>query len=196
MACEARLASSTCVACLTCGYDYPSMPNSVLFQIADPADPDIDSFSSGDAEVDSYFRGRSWFNAKDGKCSPPTYQFRTGTKVLGYAAATFANQPHPIDASKTKAKCFAIYVVGVHKHFRGVKNPQAPIESYAVSIFRQLEKFAREKPECVGLSLWVRSGNERAIEFYRKFGFEADPAGAVQRKPGDPHLTMRKPITR
>lgn len=172
------------------------MPASVLFQIADPADLDLDSFSSGDEEVDSYFSSRSWFSTADGKCSPPTYRFSVGTELLGYAAATFAKQVHPSDASATKARYFAVYVVGVSERFKGCKNPQAPSESYAVSIFRQLERFAREKPDCVGLSLWVRSGNTRAINFYSRFGFEADPAGAVQRYPGDPHLTMRKPFIR
>lgn len=56
----------------------------------------------------------------------------------------------------------------------------------------ELEEMARSKANCVGLSLWVRSTNERAIGFSKKVGFVADPAGPTQRDAGDPMLTMRK----
>ncbi|MEZ4461501.1 MAG: GNAT family N-acetyltransferase [bacterium] len=47
---------------------------------------------------------------------------------------------------------------------------------------------------CVGLALWVRSDNNRAIAFYEKVGFERDPTGPVSRDDGVPHLTMRKAV--
>ena len=105
---------------------------------------------------------------------------------------TFRNCAHPDDGSASKAKYLAIYVTGVHRHFHGEKNPRAPEESFAVSVFRQLEQFAQDKAGCVGLFLWVRADNDRAIGFYRKVGFVDDPAGPVQRDEGAPHLTMRK----
>ncbi len=51
-------------------------------------------------------------------------------------------------------------------------------------MFRILEDKGCENPACVGLSLWVRSDNAKAIRFYRKFGFIDDPRGPVQRDEG------------
>ena len=146
--------------------------------------------------MDDYFRSRQWFNAAKGKAAPPTYQFLTeeGGEVVGYAAVTFRNCAHPDDSSLDKARYLAIYVTGVHQRLHGKKNPRAPEESFAVSIFRQIEGFARDKAGCRGLFLWVRADNDRAIAFYRKIGFVDDPAGPVQRDGGAPHLTMRKLI--
>jgi hypothetical protein len=45
---------------------------------------------------------------------------------------------------------------------------------------------------CVGVSLWVRSDNARAIAFYEKVGMVKDPGGPVSRDQGATHLTMRK----
>jgi ribosomal protein S18 acetylase RimI-like enzyme len=85
-----------------------------------------------------------------------------------------------------------VYVAGLHRRFQGVINPRGRGETYAVSMFQVLEGFARDKAQCVGLSLWVRSDNARAIAFYRKAGFAPDAAGPVQRDNAAPHLTMRK----
>ena len=170
------------------------MSDALYIQFALPDDPDLDGFTSGIEEVDAYFRSRQWFNAAKGKVSPPTYQFLTtdGGGVVGYAAVSFRKCPHPDDASAEKAKYLAVYAVGLHKRFHGQKNPRAPDESFAESMFRALEGFARDKTDCVGLYLWVRADNDRAIGFYRKFGFREDPGGPVQRDDIVPHLTMRK----
>jgi GNAT superfamily N-acetyltransferase len=170
------------------------LSDALFIRFALPDDPDLDLFESGVEEVDSYFRSRQWFNAEKGKAAPPTYQFLTeeGGEVVGYAAVAFRNCPHPDDAAAERAKYLAVYVTGVHQRFQGQKNPRAPGESFAASMFRQLEQFARDKAGCVGLFLWVRADNDRAIAFYRKVGFVDDPAGPVQRDDGAPHLSMRR----
>lgn len=168
------------------------------YALALPDDPHLDSFQSGVDEVDAYFRTRRWFNAKKGKASPPTYQFRTRADgdVVGYAAVAFQRRPHARDDAEDKAKYLVVYAVGVDQGYQGKANPNAPGETYAVSLFKVIEGFAINKDDCVGLSLWVRANNSRAIVFYEKVGFVADPGGPVQRADGAPHLTMRKLLQR
>ena len=163
-------------------------------QFAIPDDPDLDVFASGDDEVDGFFRSRRWFSAEKGQASPPTYVFRTteGGSVVGYAAVSFRNAEHPDDSSATRARYLMIYVVGVNTAFQGKRNPLAPAETFAASIFGVIQGLAGAKQGCVGLSLWVRATNARAIRFYEKVGFVADPSGATSRDAGPPHLTMRK----
>ena len=88
-----------------------------------------------------------------------------------------------------------IYVIGLHKRFQGVANPASAGETFAMSVIRFLgEEIAPMKPNTVGLCLWVRADNARAIRFYEKAGFIADPAGPTGRDAGAPHLTMRRPL--
>lgn len=163
------------------------------YEFAVPNDPEIDEFSSGDDEVDKYFHSRQWFDDGSEQTSPPTYKFYDGNEFIGLASVAFRNNPHPADESSTKAKYLVVYVVGVREQFQGVKNPDGSNETYAVTLFRTLDRFGREKTDVVGMSLWVRADNHRAIAFYEKLGFEEDPGGPVQRsKKGAPHLTMRK----
>ena len=166
-----------------------------MFTLGDMRTPDLDVFESGNSEVDLFFKSRRWFNADKGKAAPPTYQF-AGPKgeVVGYAAASFRACACPTDGSESKAKYLVVYAAGLHSRFHGKLDPETDGETFAVSIFRVLEEFARAKNGCAGLYLWVRSDNGRAIAFYKKFGFEADPEGAVQHDDGPPHFTMRKPV--
>ena len=145
-------------------------------------------------EVDAYFRSRQWFNVAKDVATPPTYQFLTAQEgeVVGYAAVAFRNCDHPHNGAATRSRYLMVYVAGVHTRFQGRENPNAPGESFAVSMFRVLEGFTQNKQGCVGLTLWVRTDNPRAVAFYRKLGFETDPGGPVQRDEGAPHLTMRK----
>ena len=170
------------------------MPGKVFYEYALPDDPELDRFDSGDDEVNAYFRSRRWFNAERGQAAPPTYVFRTvpGGPVIGYAAVSPRSAGYPDDQSTSQARYMMIYVVGVNRRFQGQRNPLAPVETFAASIFAVIEGFAASKEGCVGLSLWVRSTNKRAIRFYEKMGFVADPGGPVSRDAGAPHLTMRK----
>jgi Acetyltransferase (GNAT) family len=159
-----------------------------------PTDVDLDEFDSGVVEVDDYFQQRQWFNTGKGKAAPPTYTFlevRT-SEVIGYAALVFKNLDHPCDGAGSRAKYLTVYVAGVNLRFQGVENPQSPGENYAESVFGAIDELARTKQGCVGLSLWVREDNLRALAFYRKSGFDMDPSGPVQRDAGARHVTMRK----
>ena len=158
-----------------------------------PDDPDLDAFASGNEEVDAYFRTRQWFNVAKGVSAPPTYQFLTEVdgEVVGYASVAFRKSDHPFDGADERALYLLIYVIGVHTRFQGQRNPKGSNESCAASMFLMLANLARARDGCVGLGLWVREDNERAIAFYRKAGFEPDPGGAMQRDGGVPHLTMR-----
>lgn len=166
----------------------------LFYELALPDDPALDVFACGDDEVDRYFRSRGWFDAPKGQASPPTYVFRVeeGGFVVGYAALAFRNYAHPDDQSEARARYLTIYAVGVNTPLHGKPNPRAPRQTFAASIFSVIASFAAEKAGCAGLSLWVRAGNGRAIRFYEKEGFVADPHGPVQRDKGAPHLTMRK----
>jgi GNAT superfamily N-acetyltransferase len=166
----------------------------LFYEYALPDDPELDRFDSGEDEVNAYFRSRRWFNAEKGQAAPPTYAFRTeeGGPVVGYAAVSFRNAEHPDDRSATRAKYLMVYVVGVNRPYQGRRNPVAPDETYAASIFGVIQGFVASKAGCVGVCLWVRSTNARAIHFYEKAGFVADPSGPVERDSGAPHLTMRK----
>jgi len=169
----------------------------VFFEFALPDDPFLDRFSSGYERTDAYFRSREWFNPGKGRSAPPTYVFRVaeGGPVMGYCAFDFGKQPHPDNASETKARYLVIYMIGVDQAFQGIPNLLASGQTYAASIMAVIEDIARAKQSCVGLSLWVRSTNYVAMAFYRKVGFTADLVGPSRRNDGDPILTMRKILT-
>lgn len=171
------------------------VPAPVVTQNALPDDPELDLFESGDEEVDHYFHGRGWFDVKKEVCSPPTYVCRLDPSgpAIGYVSVGHRQVPHPVDASAATARYLTIYALGVDKAYQGVANPLSPGETVAASILNAVEGVARQRPDCVGMSLWVRSTNARAIRFYLKMGFVADPSGPRQRGPkGPPHLSMRR----
>lgn len=170
------------------------MAQGIFVELAVPDDPFLDDFCCGQARVDQYFRSRAWLAEKSKGDSLTTYVFRAGEagSVVGYAAVSFRNQPHPDDASSSKAKVLAISMLGVDQDFQGKSNPSAGDQSYAASVMADLEERARSKSSCVALKLWVRSTNARAIGFYTKVGFVTDPAGPFLQDAGDTMLTMRK----
>ena len=176
------------------------MVESLFYELAFPADPELERFDCGEEEVNAYFRNLCWFNSEKNRHAPPTYVFRTveGGPVVGYASVGFANANHPTDGSVLRAKYLRIYVVGVNVEYQRCKNPNESNCTFAHSILRILEKeknyFAASKKDCLGLCLWVRSNNTHAINFYKKVGFEEEPSGPTQRNGGAPHLTMRKPL--
>jgi hypothetical protein len=53
---------------------------------------------------------------------------------VGYAAVSCRNQPHPDDASDSKAKVLVISMLGIDQAFQGQTNPFAAGQSYAGSI--------------------------------------------------------------
>ena len=170
------------------------MAPGIFVELAVPDDSFLDVFCCGQARVDHYFRNREWFAEQSRGGSLTTYVFRAGEAgpVVGYAAVSFRNQPHPDDASSSKAKVLVISMLGVDQAFQGQMNPSAKGQSYAASVMADLEERARSKANCVALKLWVRSTNARAIGFYTKVGFITDPAGPFHPDGGDPMLTMRK----
>lgn len=170
------------------------MPAPLTVAFALPDDPALDAFCSGDAEVDAYFRSRRWFNPEKALAAPPTYAFHfaPGGPLVGLAAIAFRNAPHPTDDSPRRAKVLMVYALGVGQPFQGQPNPLAPHQTAAASIIDILHGFAAAKEGCLGLALWIRSTNQRALRFYEKMGFTPDPAGPVRRDDGPPHWTMRR----
>lgn len=146
--------------------------------------------------MDAYFKSRQWFNVDKDKALPPTYVVRTAPagEVVGFVALGFRNYDHPHDGSGQRAKYLVVYVAGVNVPFQGKEDSGSKGQTYAASMFDFIESQARAKDVCVGVSLWVRANNARAVAFYKKVGFEEDPGGPRQRDGGAPHLTMRKPI--
>ena len=170
------------------------MAQGIFVELAVPDDSFLDIFCSGQERVDQYFHTREWLAEKSKGGSLTTYVFRAGEAgpVVGYAAVSFRNQPHPDDASSSKAKVLVISMLGVDQAFQGQMNPSTKDQSYAASVMADLEERARSKANCVALKLWVRSTNAKAINFYTKVGFVTDPVGHFQMDDGDPMLTMRK----
>ena len=170
------------------------MAKGIFIELALPDDSFLDVFSSGHERVDQYFRNRAWFEERSRGGSLTTYVVRVseGGPVVGYCSVSFRNQPYPDDASTLKAKVLVVSMLGVDRAFQGQQNALAPDQTYATSIMAELEEMARFKANGVGLSLWVRSTNARAIGFYKKVGYVPDPAGPLQRDDGDSMLTMRK----
>lgn len=161
-----------------------------------PDDPAIDTFTSGDVEVDAYFHSRQWFHAASKQASPPTFALRSQEGgLVTLVTVGFRRAPWPADTS-WQARTLTVYALGVGLEFQGQRNPMAPEETYAASVTAVVERMGREKADCLGLALWVREGNARAIAFYRRCGFVGDPGGAVQRDEGAAHLTMRKAFDR
>lgn len=130
-----------------------------------------------------------------GKVSPTTYKFlapTVGVPAVAYASAAFGNYVHPDNLSAAKARYLVIYAVGVSAQLHGMREPRSG-QTYATCVFLELEALARQKDGCVGLALRVRSDNGRAIGFYQKIGFAADPRGPVPAPDGGAsYLTMRR----
>jgi len=173
------------------------LPSTLVVEHALPDDPAIDALTSGDAEVDAYFHSRQWFHAARKQASPPTFALRAAVHgpVVGLVTVGFRRAPWPMDTG-WQARTLTIYALGVDVAYQGQRNPLAPSETYAASVMAVVERMAREKADCLGLALWVREGNARAISFYRRCGFVGDPGGPVRRDDGAAHLTMRKAFGR
>jgi hypothetical protein len=77
------------------------MAQGIFVERAEPDDPFLDVFCCGQTRFDQYFRTREWFAEQSKGGSLTTYVFRAGEAgpVVGYAAVSFRNQPHPDDAS-------------------------------------------------------------------------------------------------
>jgi hypothetical protein len=116
----------------------------------------------------SAFRNREWLAEQSKGGSLTTYVFRAGEAgaVVGYAAVSFRNQPHPDDASSSKAKVLVISMLGVDQAFKAKAIPRqrvspAPLQSWPTS------KSARNLDQCEGNQLLYESrlchGSSRPI---------------------------------
>ncbi len=160
------------------------------YELLAPTDIGIDDFHSGNAEVDRFFKSRTWFNLQKNLASPPTYKFTDPDgKVIALVSVAFRRQAHPTDDSIEKALYLVVYAIGLNQEFQGVRFGE---KSYAEHVFAQLETMATSESKCFGVSLWVRSDNEKAIAFYEKVGLKKDETGPIQRDSKQPHITMRK----
>ncbi len=164
-------------------------PASIVTRWADPTAEAVDAFDCGDTEVNAFFRTRRWFS--DGKLSPPTYEFVVNGSTVGFAAVDERKVEHPSDSATEKMKYLVIFAFGINTQFHGKRLGGPSTGTYAVAALQFVESLL--KPKHVGLTLWVRANNARAIACYKKFGFVADPGGARARGEGAPHLSMRKP---
>jgi len=81
---------------------------------------------------------------------------------------------------------FGIFGLPFQAEYLNQPGPKTPGQVIAI------EGIALARVGCVGLCLWVRSANIRAIRFYKKTEFAMDPTGPVQRDGGPPHASMRK----
>ena len=174
------------------------MPEDLFYEFAMPNHPGLREFDCGNEKVNDYFKKCTWFNETKGKSSPSTYVFRTekGGEVVGYIAMSFKKIAHPCDTSESRARYLIIYMIGVNKKFIGKNNARNQDVSYAKSILEIAEGHAIQDPNCVGVSLWVRSDNQRAINFYKKMGLSEDLGGPIPRDDkGAPFITMRKLIS-
>lgn len=86
------------------------MAQGIFVELAVPDDSFQDVFCCGQARVDQYFRSEAG-------------------PVVGYAAVSFRNQPHPDDASSSKAKVLVISMLGVDQAFQGQMNPSTEDQS-------------------------------------------------------------------
>ncbi len=156
-----------------------------------PTDPGIDTFHCGAEEVDDYFKKREWFRID--RYSPPTYCLRDSEgQMVGLVSLGFRKCGLERDTQSAQERFLVVYAVGIDTRFQGSPNPSGRGSTYAVTLFRLIERVALDAKTCVGLYLWVRSDNDRAVRFYTKLGFTADPGGPVSRDEGAQHLTMRK----
>ena len=99
-------------------------------------------------------------------------QFGTSDHILGYAAITVQDVPHPLRKSHKRRPYLLITQAAIASGFQGVSDPVGG-RNYAREMFDELASIAREKG-CAGLYLNVRKENARARRFYDKFGFQED----------------------
>lgn len=100
----------------------------IFIEHALPDDSFLGVFCSGYERVDQYFRTREWFAEQCKGGSLTTYAVRISEDgpVVGYCSVSFRNQPHPDDASNSKAKVLVISMLGIDQAFQGQRNPLAP----------------------------------------------------------------------
>lgn len=159
--------------------------------LASPTDEALDSFDCGDDEVNEHFRKRRFF---DEKWTPTSrgYKFQDeSASCVGFMHLSFARAPLRDEASDT-GRFLVVFAFGVGLPFQGQTDPTDPDgRRFAAVLMGEAVKFAKAKKDCLGVSLWVRANNHRAIKFYERAGFVGDPDGPRQRADGCPHLTMR-----
>jgi ribosomal protein S18 acetylase RimI-like enzyme len=155
---------------------------------ASPDDSRIDDFYFGDepwaTEVEQEFKSRIWERNRD------LFLFCFAGEVVAGARLSYRPLGEPHRDSSERARYFLIVSFGVNVPFQRQPDPGSPNRTFASTILNYAEAKGRERPDCVGLSLFVREGNARARRLYERHGFEYEP-GAFERE-GLPTLEMRK----
>lgn len=164
--------------------------SSLHIAVASPDDPRIDEFYFGDevweAEIATEFKSRIWEEQRD------MFLFALDDETLVAGARMgFRNIAHPHrDSTEGRAKYFLLLSFGVNAPFQGKLDSVDRSRSHAKVILDEIERRARAKPECIGLSLHVRTANGKARHVYEKRGFEYEGPSFIE--DGQDTLEMRK----
>lgn len=160
--------------------------------LASPTDEALDSFDCGDEEVTKHFRERRYFDAKR-KPHSGGYKF---VDMNGAAAGFMHLNPSKRlirDDCEEYGRFMVVFAFGVSLPFQGQVDPGDPAgRRFAEVLMGEAVRLAQQKEGCIGLHLWVRANNRRAINFYQRLGFAGDPGGPAKRGEGEPYLTMRR----
>jgi len=148
------------------------LPNSSLtIEKALPNDARIDEFYFGPedyaVEVEEEFKSRIWEEDRD------LFLFALEGELVAGARLDFWNRdpPHKDPEDGERRRYYLVIALGINVPFQGQRDPVSG-QKYSRIIFDYIESKARDREDCVGLTLWVRAANERARAIYVHWGFQ------------------------
>ncbi len=179
---------------LSGGKAVQAIPGSSLSVARASIDDDcVDTFDFGTdwwaTEISDDFKSREWAKRKP----KDLFLFFKGDELVAGARLGFWNRPHPHRDSPDSARYYLVLSFGVNLPFQHKPDPgSAPPRTFASVILSFIEDTARQRPDCVGLSLHVREANTGARGVYRHHGYVEEPV--MFSEDGRPTIEMRKPI--